>query len=292
MNSATKFFRYINKINVQIKKKIWVFQKNILLSVFSLFFGFIFGNLFGTFLNYFRHFINWDGLIITLTIFIVELINYLNYQKKKQKNCLIPFYISKNYFFQTFFIWVLKKGKIWSRNQRNFFFTTYQKIKKKVMTHRQKLFVPPKNTGTNKKKSTPFLFKVKLSSFNGNTQKSKNFFVFVPVPQLLFLTSLGRKKIKNTKTLRQNKLQLLNVTTQFKAWAQKSFLTFSTKFSQQNKNKFRFFFPYFFIETRDIPKFFKKPTKKKVTIDFIKLLNFYKIGLLLGFFIDAFKVGS
>ena len=27
-------------------------------------------------------------------------------------------------------------------------------------------------------------------------------------------------------------------------------------------------------------------------LQFIKIFNFYKIGLLLGFFIDAFKVGS
>ena len=96
MNSTTKFFRQINKINVQIKKKIWVFQRNILFSVFSLFLGFVFGNLFGTFLNYFRNFLNWDGLIITITIFIVEFVNYLNYQKRKQKKALLYFSVPKN----------------------------------------------------------------------------------------------------------------------------------------------------------------------------------------------------
>ena len=36
---------------------------------------------------------------------------------------------------------------------------------------------------------------------------------------------------------------------------------------------------------------FLNPKLKKEN-NFIKILNFYKIGLLLGFFIDAFKVGS
>lgn len=35
-----------------------------------------------------------------------------------------------------------------------------------------------------------------------------------------------------------------------------------------------------------------KGPKLKKENNFIKILNFYKIGLLLGFFIDAFKVGS
>lgn len=85
MNSNTKFIRQITKINLQIQKKIWVFQNIGIFSVFFLFLGFIFGNLFGTFLESFRGFFNWDGFIIIFTICLGEFISYLNYSKKKVK---------------------------------------------------------------------------------------------------------------------------------------------------------------------------------------------------------------
>jgi hypothetical protein len=64
-------------------KKLWVFQNIVTVSIFTLFFGFVCGNLFGTFLNYFRNFVQWDGLIISLTILIIEFINYLNFRFTK-----------------------------------------------------------------------------------------------------------------------------------------------------------------------------------------------------------------
>jgi hypothetical protein len=78
-----------------------------------------------------------------------------------------------------------------------------------------------------------------------------------------------------------------------KARVQKKMFSFSMTFNQQHKNKLLFFFPYFFIEKSRVFQFkLKKQPKRKLTLNLIKLLNFYKIGLLLGFFIDAFKVGS
>lgn len=44
-----------------------------------------------------------------------------------------------------------------------------------------------------------------------------------------------------------------------------------------------------FLQIKILEFFFKKC---KITFLPIKILNFYKIGLLLGFFTDAFKVGS
>lgn len=85
MNSNTKFFRQLNKLSFQIKKKSWIFQNLLIFSLFFLFLGFVFGNLFGTFLNFFRGFLNWDGLIIGSTILIIEFINYLNYKKQFKK---------------------------------------------------------------------------------------------------------------------------------------------------------------------------------------------------------------
>lgn len=151
MTSTTNFFRQINKIKIKIQTKILIFQSIVIFSLFSLFLGFVMGNLFGTFLNSFRNLINWDGLIISLTILIIEFINYLNYKKKT--------FFEKSYFV----------------------------------------------------------------AVNFNSPKSpKNFFNQQPLRNL---------------------------------------------FSSANKN----------IQTK---------------LNLIKLINFYKIGLLLGFFIDAFKVGS
>lgn len=82
MNSNTKFLKFLNKLTTQSQKKILVFENNFPISIFFLFFGFICGNLFGTFLTFFRNYTNWDGAIITLTILIIEFINYLNYTKK------------------------------------------------------------------------------------------------------------------------------------------------------------------------------------------------------------------
>lgn len=154
MNSNTKTFRHINKLNFQIQKKIWVFQNIGVISIFFLFLGFVFGNLFGTFLDFFRNFLNWDGLIITITICLIEFINFLNYSTKKKPK------LKKNF----------------KQNKKNWF--------------------------------------------------------------------------HNPKPFSSQKVQPL--------------LRFSSLKNQELKNKFIF----------------------------LKLLNFYKIGLLLGFFIDAFKVGS
>jgi hypothetical protein len=83
MNSNTKFFRLISELAIRSRKKLWVFQNIVTVSIFTLFFGFVCGNLFGTFLNYFRNFVQWDGLIISLTILIIEFINYLNFRFTK-----------------------------------------------------------------------------------------------------------------------------------------------------------------------------------------------------------------
>lgn len=179
MNPNTKFVRELKKLSILIKKKIKVFQTNVIFSVFSLFLGFVFGNLFGTFLVFFRHFINWDVLIITTTILIIEFINYLNYNNKNNLR------IEKT----------LHKMQSWRVNS-----------------------TPPPDLKTEKPK---------------------------------------------------RQIRILNV--------------FSTCFYILDKN---------YQNTGNLAFIEKKLQKIKKQINFIKILNFYKIGLLLGFFIDAFKVGS
>lgn len=164
MNSNTKIFKLVNQFTIQSKKKLWIFQKIVTISIFALFLGFICGNIFGTFLNFFRNFFKWDGLIIFLTILLIEFINYLTFKKINNKEEVF-------------------------NNQ----------LKTKIDN-----------------KSNP---------------------------------------IKNTKNLKA-KMLLKPLNQQDKKKIQTNVLSIVTEYN------------------------------------FIKVINFYKIGLLLGFFIDAFKVGS
>jgi hypothetical protein len=82
MNSNTKFFRLISELAIQAEKALGI-SKYCNCFNFYIIFWFVCGNLFGTFLNYFRNFVQWDGLIISLTILIIEFINYLNFRFTK-----------------------------------------------------------------------------------------------------------------------------------------------------------------------------------------------------------------
>lgn len=80
----TKFFNIIKNFQIANQKKFYFFSKRFSFSLFCLFLGFVCGNLFGTFLNFFRHFTNWDGTIILFTILFIEFINYFNYTNRFQ----------------------------------------------------------------------------------------------------------------------------------------------------------------------------------------------------------------
>lgn len=54
------------------------------ISLQSALVGFLIGNLFGTFLNTIRSFIFWDGLIIFIILCIMELLNFILYNKAKR----------------------------------------------------------------------------------------------------------------------------------------------------------------------------------------------------------------
>lgn len=77
----TKFLKLLTFFRFNVINKFIFIEKNFVIYIFLLFFGFICGNLFGTFLNFFRYYIYWDGFIILLIILLIELINYLTYIK-------------------------------------------------------------------------------------------------------------------------------------------------------------------------------------------------------------------
>lgn len=59
-----------------------VWRQRFSYGIFFLFVGFLLGNLFGTFLPLIRLFFPWDGFIVLIILFCVELISYIRYHKQ------------------------------------------------------------------------------------------------------------------------------------------------------------------------------------------------------------------
>ena len=84
MKIETRIVFFINQLKVYLNRKNYFFKEVFSFALFTLFFGFLIGNLFGTFLNTIRSFIFWDGLIIFIILSIMELLNFLLYNKAKR----------------------------------------------------------------------------------------------------------------------------------------------------------------------------------------------------------------
>ena len=80
MSIETRIFKNIKKSFFFLEKKIYFFKKTFSISILFLFIGFFLGNIFGTFLNWLRHFIVWDGLLIFALLFFFEIISSIVYQ--------------------------------------------------------------------------------------------------------------------------------------------------------------------------------------------------------------------
>ena len=101
----TKFLKLLNSFYFNILNKFKLIEKYFIIYIFLLLLGFICGNLFGTFLIFFRFYTNWDGLIIILTILIIEFINFITYGKSFKYHKLNNFFskiYKKNFFFLLF----------------------------------------------------------------------------------------------------------------------------------------------------------------------------------------------
>lgn len=105
MKPETRISTFFQKILIKLKEKFFFFQTSFSSSIFFLFLGFLFGNLFGTFLNTIRSFISWDGFIVLILLFFVEIISYITYHKEGRSFFLFwkfPFFYKKRLFWKCF----------------------------------------------------------------------------------------------------------------------------------------------------------------------------------------------
>ena len=90
MTQKIRFSKFIKRSFFETKNKYLFFKKYFSLGIFFLFLGFLLGNIFGTFLNLFRNYLIWDGLIVFFLIFFCEIVNYNIYTKKKKLSHIFP----------------------------------------------------------------------------------------------------------------------------------------------------------------------------------------------------------
>jgi hypothetical protein len=79
MKSETRLTSFILDFSRTFKEKFSFFQKSFSSAIFFLFSGFLAGNVFGTFLNGIRTVFPWDGFIVGIFIFFVEILTYIRY---------------------------------------------------------------------------------------------------------------------------------------------------------------------------------------------------------------------
>ena len=77
----TRLIRIFEDIYLKIKERYFFFQTTFVIAIFFVFLGFLFGNLFGTFLQLIRHFIQWDGFIVTSLLVFIEILSYSIYHR-------------------------------------------------------------------------------------------------------------------------------------------------------------------------------------------------------------------
>ena len=255
------------------------------LKLFLLLLGFLGGNLFGTILNSLRSFFVWDGLIIIILIAISEMISYLSYKpylKSKARNLFVafntPFLPSSGRFFIPFATQKLEASLFQKVSFRGFPFWS------KARNFFDPLWFPLRGK---------YLFRRK--SFE---KASKKF----SVPPHLRL----RCKVRG-----QEGVVKQVVTKRFlKGKGFKKSVPFGQKLSFALPPSYRT--PYTFGEGAGVRETFcrseafnfcvAKATKKqplfaskgwdKAEQREGSFFNFFKIGAMIGFFVDAFKVGS
>ena len=110
----TPLISFLTTSTSYLQRKIFFFKEVFSFALFSLFFGFLVGNSFGTFLNTIRSFIFWDGFIIFLILFSMELLDFVLYTSFFGKQPFVPSFLYKKSFVILFLNWkiinILKIG--------------------------------------------------------------------------------------------------------------------------------------------------------------------------------------
>jgi len=78
----TRLAQFFTIFSQKLKEKFSFFQLSFSSAIFFLFSGFLSGNLFGTFLNAIRSFVPWDGFIVLIFLFFVEVLSYIRYHSE------------------------------------------------------------------------------------------------------------------------------------------------------------------------------------------------------------------
>ena len=84
----TRFFSLLQKYTSYVIKRIQFLHNNLTLLLFLLFIGFLTGNIFGTFLNSLRPYLPWDGWIVIILVFTIEICNYATYHPPNRHFCV------------------------------------------------------------------------------------------------------------------------------------------------------------------------------------------------------------
>ena len=130
MKIETRIVFFINKLTNYLKIKNSFFKEVFSFALFTLFFGFLIGNLFGTFLNTLRSFIFWDGFIIFIILFIMEFLNFILYNTRRERFFLFLFFF--DFFFLIFCFSKqnkkIKKNKTKKKKPKNLYSSNNQVI--------------------------------------------------------------------------------------------------------------------------------------------------------------------
>lgn len=279
----TFFFKNFYK---QGKKKFNFFQIHFTNSIFFLLFGFLVGNLFGSLLNIFQESILWQGFITIIIIFLVEFSNYLIYNAVFRGERIIP---SK-------MVWrevvtgsseknidslnmICRVGEpIFYTKCQNAKVTLHRFRKEKIQLFRFTLLIEE-----NLLKNV-FYYQHRYFKFPFTEKKKKKFFYIDTLSLHVKLQSQQRRNFFRFLSFKGSQ----NVRTSF-ARNGSSLPSEAIQKGPWIASLGRLLYlPLDLLEKKQ--NFFKKRQNLMDTV--MKSLNLFKIGILLGFFIDAFKVGS
>lgn len=95
MNSETRLSSVFQQSIRYVREQVRSFQRQFSPVIFFFFFGFLLGNLFGTLLPAIRTHLWWDGWLLLLLLFVIELISYKRYHRMGRP--FLTFYSNTNW---------------------------------------------------------------------------------------------------------------------------------------------------------------------------------------------------